>query len=59
MQPGFFDQEDRLTKLEKLGDPLPSLDSIVDWAAFRLYYSRSFIKSSARAMPDASRTTSR
>jgi len=35
MQPSFFDQEDRLTKLEKLGDPLPRLDSIVDWQAFR------------------------
>ena len=29
MQPGLFDDEDRLTKLEKLGDPLPRLDSIV------------------------------
>lgn len=35
MQPGFFDDEDRLAKLEKLGDPLPRLDSIVDWRAFR------------------------
>ena len=35
MQPGFFDQEVRLAKLEKLGDPLPRLDSIVDWMAFR------------------------
>ena len=35
MQPGFFDQEDRLARLEKLGDPLPRLDSIVDWQAFR------------------------
>ena len=35
MQPGFFDDEDRLAKLEKLGDPLPRLDSIVDWQAFR------------------------
>jgi hypothetical protein len=35
MQPGFFDQEDRLAKLEKLGDPLPRLDSILDWRAFR------------------------
>lgn len=36
MQPGFFDDEDRLAKLEKLGDPLPRLDSIVDSQAFRL-----------------------
>jgi transposase, IS5 family len=35
MQPSFFDHEDRLAKLEKLGDPLPRLESIVDWDAFR------------------------
>ncbi|HPR05784.1 MAG TPA: transposase [Denitromonas sp.] len=35
MQPGFFDQEDRLAKLEKLDDPLPRLDSVIDWYAFR------------------------
>ena len=35
MQPDFFDHEDRLAKLEKLGDPLRRLDSIVDWQAFR------------------------
>ena len=35
MQAGFFDQEDRLTKLEQLGDRLPRLDSIVDWSTFR------------------------
>jgi hypothetical protein len=29
---GLFDQEDRL---KKLGDPLPRLDSVVDWRAFR------------------------
>ena len=35
MQPSFFDQKDRLAQLEKLGDPLPRLDSIVDWNAFK------------------------
>ena len=35
MQPSFFDEEDRLAKLEKLGDPLSQMDSIVDWKAFR------------------------
>jgi hypothetical protein len=35
MQPGFSDGEDRLAKLEKLGDPLPRLQSVVDWKAFR------------------------
>jgi transposase, IS5 family len=35
MQPGSFDHEDRLAKLEELRDPLPRLESIVDWQAFR------------------------
>ena len=35
MQPGFFDDEDRLAKLEMLGEPPPRLDSIVCWQAFR------------------------
>jgi transposase, IS5 family len=35
MRPGFFDDEDWLAKLEELGDPLPRLDSIVDWQAAR------------------------
>lgn len=52
MQPGFFDQEERLAKLEKLGDP-PQLDYIVDWQVFRLLLE--VIHQGAR--PDASRTT--
>ncbi|SFM63570.1 hypothetical protein SAMN05421721_11652, partial [Ectothiorhodospira mobilis] len=35
MQPGFFDLEDRYALLEKLGDPLPQLNRVVDWEAFR------------------------
>jgi len=38
LQPSFFGDEDRpakLGKLGKLGDSLPQLDSIVDWATFR------------------------
>jgi len=35
MQPSFFDQENRLAQLEKMGDPLPRLDSIVDWDHFK------------------------
>ena len=35
MQPDIFCWEDRLAKLEKLGNPVPRLDSIVDWRAFR------------------------
>ncbi len=35
MQPGLFDHEERLELLEKLGDPLPKLERLVDWEAFR------------------------
>lgn len=35
MQSGFFDHENRLELLEKLGDPLPNLSRVVDWEAFR------------------------
>lgn len=35
MQPGFFDREERLAKLEQLGDPLPQIERLVDWEAFR------------------------
>lgn len=31
MQPSFFDQENRLAQLEKMGDPLSHLNNIVDW----------------------------
>jgi len=34
MQPGFFDLESRLQLLEKLGDPLPKLNQVVEWDAF-------------------------
>lgn len=35
MQPGFFDLDNRHQQLEALGDPLPKLNQIVDWEAFR------------------------
>ena len=35
MQPGFFDHHERLAELEKLGDPLPQIDRVVDWEGFR------------------------
>ena len=34
-QPGFFDLSDREALLERLGDPLPKIDEIVDWEEFR------------------------
>jgi len=35
MQPSFFDLDNRHEQLEALGDPLPKLNQIVDWEAFR------------------------
>ncbi|WP_405228433.1 IS5 family transposase [Lentisalinibacter sediminis] len=35
MQPGFFDLEDRYALLEELGDPLPKINEVVDFEAFR------------------------
>jgi len=35
MQPSFFDPENRLAELERLGDPLVRLDQIVDWDVFK------------------------
>ena len=34
-QPGFFDLSDREALLERLGDPLPKIEEIVDWEGFR------------------------
>ena len=31
MQTGFFDTDDRLQLLKKLGDLLPKLDMVIDW----------------------------
>lgn len=35
MQTGFFDVDERLQLLEKLGDPLPKLQRSIDWEEFR------------------------
>lgn len=35
MQTGFFDDQERLALLERLGDPLPKLERAVDWEGFR------------------------
>ncbi len=35
MQPGFFDLSERHALLEKLGDPLPRINEVVNWEAFR------------------------
>jgi IS5 family transposase len=35
IQPGFFDFEDRLCKIDQQGDPLAKIDAAVDWEIFR------------------------
>lgn len=34
-QPGFFDLEERYTKLSKQGDPLEALNTAISWSTFR------------------------
>ena len=34
-QPGFFDINERTAKLTEMGDPLVSLERLIDWEAFR------------------------
>ena len=35
IQPGFFDMQDRLHKIDKNGDPLTKINETVDWEVFR------------------------
>ena len=35
IQPGFFDLQDRLHKIDKDGDPLTKINSTVNWEIFR------------------------
>lgn len=35
IQPGFFDFEDRLHKIDKQGDPLAKINETIDWEIFR------------------------
>lgn len=34
-QPGFFDLDERYTKLDGIGDPLVKIKAVVDWEGFR------------------------
>ena len=35
IQPGFFDLQDRLHKIDKTGDPLAKINETVNWDMFR------------------------
>jgi IS5 family transposase len=43
-QRSFFDEQDRLAKLSKQGDPLEKLDAMMDWEIFRPLLKRCFKK---------------
>ena len=43
-QHGFFDKNDRLKELSKLGDPLERPSTYIDWEQFRGIVSRTFRK---------------
>jgi len=43
-QRGFYDEQDRLEKLSKQGDPLEKLDAMMDWEIFRPLLKRCFKK---------------
>jgi IS5 family transposase len=48
MQSSFFDLTDRHVLLERLGDPLPKINEVVDWEAFRPALKRIRRKKDAR-----------
>jgi len=39
-QRGFFDEEDRLKEISRLGDPLERLNATIEWERFRPYLNR-------------------
>ena len=48
MQSSFFDLSDRHALLEQLGDPLPKINEVVDWAVFRPTLERIRVKKDPR-----------
>jgi hypothetical protein len=43
-QHGFFDENDRLRELSKMGDPLERLNMYIDWEQFREILTRTLRK---------------
>jgi IS5 family transposase len=43
-QRGFFDEEDRLKEISRLGDPLERLNATIEWERFRPYLNRALKK---------------
>lgn len=44
LQSGFFDLQDRFSKLDQLGDPLKALNEVVDWSVFEPILARGLAK---------------
>jgi len=51
IQPGFFDLQERLHKIDKNGDPLTRLNEVVDWEIFRLAIEKARDKGRSNAGP--------
>jgi len=43
-QKGFFDENDRLEELSKMGDPLEKLNKYIEWESFRRILTKAFTK---------------
>ena len=43
-QKGFFDENDRLNELSKLGDPLEKLNNFINWEGLRRILTKTFKK---------------
>ena len=43
-QKGFFDENDRLNELSKIGDPLERLNTYIEWEQFREIVTRALQK---------------
>ena len=41
-QKGFFDENDRLEELSKIGDPLEKLNELIKWEGFRDILTQAF-----------------
>jgi IS5 family transposase len=49
LQSGFFDLQDRFSKLDQLGDPLKALNGVVDWSVFEPILARGLAKKKSNA----------
>ena len=42
-QRSFFDEEDRMKKISKIGDPLELLNKVIDWEMFRSTFNKAVV----------------